>query len=143
MLRTIRGSSLMSLSQDHVFAFQHLHSTGIKRDLNSHSDKPSKLIKICNKPGRKGEGKGLGGEMESCHSTHHRFGAGEKSKPGVVPAPEQSPPILTHTFWIGFHGVAGAYTTSIPPKGQFQAFRWEVLPSLKKAPLSTTHKERD
>lgn len=74
-----------------LFAFQHTHSMGIKRHLNSHSDKSSKLIETCNRLGRKGEGKGLGGKMEPCHSSLHGFGAGEKRKPRAAHAPEQSP----------------------------------------------------
>lgn len=113
--------------------------------MNSHSDKPSKLIKARNRLGRRGEGRRLGGEKQPRRSSLHRFGTGKKSKPRAAHAPAEiqvqtrapfSPqPSPDHTHRGGFPWACWYVHHGHPPQWQsrcyHQALGWEAtaLPS--------------
>lgn len=127
-----------------LFVFQRTYTMGITRHLNSHSGKRPKLIKACNRLGRRGEGKGLGGEMEPCRSSLHRFG--DRASPEQLtlllrhrsraesPHPH-TPPQTAHTG-EDFHGLAGTHTTGIPHSGNpsvtTKPWAGMLLPSLSR-----------
>lgn len=94
------------------------------------------------------EGRGKRAGWGNSHSTRHRFGAGEKSKPGAAHAPEQSPLILTsppHLYILG--RISMGLLVQIPQASlqgsNSKAWAGKPLPSLSKALLSTIHKGRD
>lgn len=105
--------------------------------MNSHSDKPSKWIKTCYKPGRKGEGKGLGGEMEFAiqHITDLELVKRASPEQLMLQSRAPSSPQPSPSMHSGgnFHGLRGTYSTGIPPD---QQLGWEaVVPPEQGPPL--------